>query len=314
MDPHVERILEILDQTRGQLLPALQGDPAALRNMPNRWAVDIPEGPPMAVLENRTIPGPVGDIPVRVFLPHERRGAYLHIHGGGFVLGSQEAQDWWLQRIAHEAGVAIVSVGYRLAPEHPYPAGLDDCVAAARWLMANAAGLCPEPALLGIGGESAGANLAVTTLLRLRDESGVHPFQAAALTFGWYDVGLRLPSMQLWGDRDIILSVPVMQAFADHYQAADADDPYVSPLYADLRGMPPACFVVGDLDPLLSDTEQMVERWWEAGNEAELHVYSDGFHGFTGVPTLALGRRATGAAIAFLRDKIGAGAAVPSRV
>jgi len=313
VDPHVKRILEILDQTRGQLLGPLQSNPAAIRNMPNRWGPDIPEGPAMAVLENRTIPGPAGDIPVRLFLPHERRGAYLHIHGGGFVLGSHEAQDWWLQRIAHEAGVAIVSVGYRLAPEHPYPAGLDDCVAAARWLAANAASLCPESSLLGVGGESAGANLAVATMLRLRDESGAHPFQATALTFGWYDVGLGLPSMQAWGDRDIILSVPVMQAFADHYGAADVKDPYVSPLYADLRDMAPACFVVGDLDPLLSDTQQIVEKWWQAGNEAELHLYSDAFHGFTGVPTLALGRRATGAAIAFLRDKIGAGVPEPAR-
>jgi acetyl esterase/lipase len=311
VDPHVRRILEILDETRGQLLPALQSNPAALREMPNRWAADIPEGPPMAVLEDRAIPGPAGDIPLRVFLPHERRGAYLHMHQGGFVLGSHDAQDWWLQRIAHEAGIAIVSVGYRLAPEHPYPAGLDDCVAAARWLMANAAELCPEPALLGIGGESAGANLAVTTMLRLRDESGSHPFQAAALTFGWYDVGLRLPSMQAWGDRDVILSVPVMQAFADHYRAPNVDDPYVSPLHADLRDMPPACFIVGDLDPLLSDTEQLEQQWRQAGGETELHVYSDAFHSFTAVPTLALGRRATSAAIAFLRDKIGVGAAVP---
>lgn len=267
----------------------------------------------MAVIENRTVPGPAGDVPVRVFLPPDRRGTYLHIHGGGFVLGSHEAQDWWLQRIAHEAGVAIVSVGYRLAPEHPYPAGLDDCVAAARWLAANAPSLCPEPGLLGIGGESAGGNLAVTTLLRLRDESGSHPFQAAALTFGWFDVANSLPSMKAWGDRDVILSVPVMEAFAQHYQAADVTDPYVSPIHADLRGMPPACFVVGDLDPLLSDTQVLSEKWWKAGNEAELHVYSDAFHSFTGVPSLALGRRATTASIAFLRDKIGVDAPVPVR-
>ena len=317
MDPHVKRILELLEAQRGQLMPLLADDPATLREQRNRLAREDPTPvPELELIENRTIPGPAGEIPVRVFLPQERYGAYLHIHGGGWVLGSHENQDWWLARIAKQAAVAIVSVDYRLAPEHPYPAGLDDCVAAARWLVDNASGLCPEPERLAIGGESAGANLAVATMLRLRDEaaggavgSDAQPFVAAALTFGVFDAGLDLPSMREFGEREIILSLPIMQAFVDHYGGA-VDDPYVSPLRADLSDMPAACFVVGDLDPLLSDTEMMFAAWRNAGGQAEMHVYADGFHGFTGIPTLELGRRATGNLIAFLGDKIGRAAPV----
>lgn len=305
MDPQVEQILGMMQGQRaflGQLLPS---DPVAARAESAKLAAaNQVGGPELEVVEDREIRGPDGHIPVRVFLPANRRGVYLHLHGGGWVLGSHTSQDRWLRTIADAAGVAIVSVGYRLAPEHPYPAGLNDCVAAARWLAANASELCPQPERLAIGGESAGANLAAATLLRLRDDLGAHPFAGAALTFGVYDAALDLPSMVAWGERELVLSMPIMQAFVDLYRGP-VNDPYVSPLRADLRGMPPACFVVGDLDPLLSDTEKMLEAWRDAGNGWELHLYADGFHGFTGVPQLDIGRRATGNLISFLADKVG---------
>lgn len=308
MDPQVEQLIAQIQARPGGFADLLRADAAAARIQAAANALGAGDGgPELEVVEDRVIHGPGGELPLRVFLPADARGAYLHIHGGGWVLGSHGNQDRWLRGIAAGAGVAIASVGYRLAPEHPYPAGLDDCVTAARWLEANAADLCAEPSRLAIGGESAGANLAVATLLRLRDEDGTHPFRGAALTFGVFDAGLALPSMEEWGERELILSRPIMEAFVDHYAPEHIDHPYVSPLRADLRGMPPACFVVGDLDPLLSDSELMMEAWKRDGAPAELHRFTDGFHGFTGVPGLALGERATAELIAFLHRTIGRG-------
>src|SRR3569833_473799 len=148
------------------------------------------EGPfPAPVLldegEDRMIPGRAGGVPLRVFTPPVVRGVYLHIHGGGWTLGTAAGQDIQLWRLARAAEVAVVSVGYRLAPEHPYPAGPDDCEDAARWLVAEAVQAFGTDRLT-IGGESAGAHLAVVTLLRLGAQAAA--FRAAQLAFGAYDL------------------------------------------------------------------------------------------------------------------------------
>ena len=238
----------------------------------------LPEG------KDRTVPGRAGDIPARVFTPPTARGVYLHIHGGGWVLGAADAQDAMLWGLARAAEIAVVSVGYRLAPEHPYPAGADDCEDAARWLIANAAREFGTDRL-SIGGESAGANLAVVTLLRLGDLAGV--FRAAQLTFGAYDLSMT-PSQRLWGERNLVLSEPIMRWFCEQYLPGtgleERRNPGISPLYADLAGMPPARFVVGTQDPLLDDTLFMAARWRAAGNEAELEVVAEAAHGFLQFP------------------------------
>jgi acetyl esterase/lipase len=160
-----------------------------------------------------------------------------------------------------------------------------------------------------IGGESAGAHLAVVTLLRLRDKHDAAPFSAANLSYGVYDVD-GTPSVHRWGERVLILSQPVMQWFGDHYAPpAIRRDPDVSPLYADLRNLPNARFSVGTMDPLLDDTLFMHARWLAAGNEASLEVYPGGTHGFPGNPT-ALGARARAREEDFLR---GAGRVSPSK-
>jgi acetyl esterase/lipase len=213
-----------------------------------------------------------------------------------------------LRRIASGAGVVVVSVGYRLAPEHPYPAGLDDCVAASRWLEKNAAALGSRDAeALAIGGESAGANLAVATLLRRRDEMEA-PWRAAVLTFGVYSAIFDLPSMKAMWDRKLVLSGPIMEYFARAYATGRGmKHPYISPLYADLKGLPPAIFTVGTLDHLYSDTLLMAEAWERAGNETDCQEFPNAPHGFTGMP-LECGRRAIDGVVAFLRARVGLGA------
>jgi acetyl esterase/lipase len=241
-------------------------------------------------------------------MPQQVDGVYYHIHGGGWVLGSADAQDPRLEAIANACNLAVVSVEYRLAPEDPYPAGPDDCEAAALWVARNARAEFGTDRLL-IGGESAGAHLAVVTLLRLRDKHGARPFGGANLSYGVYDLD-GTPSVHGWGERYLILSRPIMQWFGDQYAPADIrKQPDVSPLYADLRGMPHARFAVGTMDPLLDDTLFMHARWLAAGNDASLEVYSGGTHGFPGNPT-ALGARARACEEDYLR---GAGKASPAK-
>jgi acetyl esterase/lipase len=234
--------------------------------------------------EERTIETTIGSIPVRTFVPETVKGVYLHIHGGGWVLGRAHHQDPRLENIAKQCSVAVVSVDYRLAPEHPYSAGPDDCEAVAAWLVENAKSEFGSDKIL-IGGESAGGHLAVSTLLRMRDNHGYTDFAGANLLYGVYDLSMT-PSQANWGDRVLILSTPIMAWFYDHYVPENLRrDPDVSPIYADLTGMPPALFTVGTSDMLLDDTMFMHARWGAAGIPSELEIYPGAVHGFDSLPT-----------------------------
>lgn len=229
---------------------------------------------------DRTIPGPAGELRLRTIAPEgEVRGVYLHIHGGGWMLGAAHHQDLRLLDIADTLGLVTASVEYRLAPEDPYPAGPDDCEAAAVWLVENASGEFGTERLI-IGGESAGGHLSAVTLLRMRDRHGFTGFAAANLIYGGFDLS-HTPSVRRWGDENLILSTPIIEWFARSFIGdRDPTDPDVSPLYADLSDMPPALFTVGTLDPLIDDTLFMAQRWAAAGNETELAVYPGGVHAF----------------------------------
>lgn len=233
--------------------------------------------------EDRIVPGPGGDVTIRVLTPPTVEGVHLYIHGGGWALGSADAQDPRLWELAQATNQAVVSVEYRLAPEHPYPAPNDDCEAVAIWL-AQRANEEFGAATLTIGGGSAGAHLAVTTMLRMRDRHAFSGFAAANLVFGVYDLGMT-PS-QLRGVDAQIVPTAVMAKFYEYYlpEGTDLHAPDVSPLYADLAGLSPALFSVGTNDSLLDDSLFMHQRWLEAGNRSELAVYPGGIHGFTQQP------------------------------
>jgi acetyl esterase/lipase len=230
------------------------------------------------------------DVPVRVFIPEEVHGVYLHIHGGGFVLGRPYHFDEYLAKTSKKCRVAVVSVDYRLAPENPYPAAADDCETVAFWLGENAESAFGARALM-IGGESAGANLSVVTLVRMRDRHGFTGFKAANLVYGCFDISMT-PSQRSWGERNLIISTPTIEYFNNHYvpEIEKRDDPDVSPLYADLSAMPPSLLTVGTLDPLLDDTLFMYARWLAAGREAELALYPGGTHVFNFFPIKMAGK------------------------
>jgi acetyl esterase/lipase len=238
---------------------------------------------------------------VRTFVPDAPRGLYVHIHGGGWTLGGADLQDVPLRALMRSTGLAVASVEYRLAPEHPFPAGRDDCIAATRWLAQSFDGP------FAIGGESAGAHLAVLTLLALRGEID---FAAANLVYGAYDLS-GTPSRRAYDDL-LVLTDPGMDWFTENFLPGLDDearrDPAISPLFAELHGLPPALFTVGTLDPLLDDSLFMAARWQSAGNEADLRVYEDGVHGFNAFP-IVLGRLANTAQVAFL-SRVAAAAAV----
>ena len=233
-----------------------------------------------------TIDGPDGDLELRIIEVGESNGVYLHIHGGGWVLGGADLSDVGNEAMAAEAGVTVVSVEYRLAPEHPYPAGLDDCVTAARWLIDNAVSEFGSDRLT-IGGESAGANLAAATLLKVRDDTGYTDWAGANLVYGSY-LPHGTPSVRQWSTEGLILDPDSMSWFGDKYtggRGIPMDDPYFSPLYGVLDEMPPALFTVGTWDPLIDDTLFMAMRWLATGNAADLAVYPGGTHAFDAFPT-----------------------------
>jgi acetyl esterase len=248
------------------------------------------------------IPGRDGnEIVLRIIAPEQTRGVYLHIHGGGWVLGSADQQDPMLERIADNTGLAVVSVEYRLAPENPYPAGPDDCEFAAAWLVKNAKAEfgCD---ILTIGGESAGAHLSAVTLLRMRDRYGYAGFRGANLVYGAFDLSMT-PSQLMFGDRRLVLRTIDMKQFYNAFLPTITDRriPDISPLYADVKGLCPALFSVGTRDALLDDTLFMHARWIAAGNDAELAIYPGGAHGFTLFPN-RLADEACTRAEAFLRS------------
>ncbi len=233
----------------------------------------------------KTIIGRDGnEIPLRIIAPDQPKGVYLHIHGGGWVLGSSELQDQKLEQIADTTGLAAVSVEYRLAPENPYPAGPDDCESAAAWLVKNAKAEFGSD-VLTIGGELAGGHLSAVTILRMRDRYSYTGFRGANLVYGVFDLGMT-PSQKAFGNRRLVLRTIDMQQFYNAFlpTVTDRRTADISPLYADLKGLCPALFSVGTCDALLDDTLFMYARWIAAGNPAELAVYPGGAHGFTLFP------------------------------
>lgn len=216
---------------------------------------------------------------LRVLAPEAAaKGVFLHIHGGGWTFGAPDEYDAKNLELAREAGIVVVSVRYRLAPEHPWPAALDDCLDAHIWLIDHAKEEFGTERI-AIGGDSAGAHLAAATLLRSKEE-GFPAVDAAVFTYGCFDLRMT-PSMASWGDRQLVLSTPVVKWFVGNLvPSGPLDDPQLSPMLADLRGMPPALFVVGTEDPLLDDSRLMWERWSILGSPAKLALFPGGAHAF----------------------------------
>lgn len=213
-------------------------------------------------------------VSVRIIRPGTgpTKGVHLDIHGGGFYMDTAARGDTRNRQLADSLGVVVVSVDYRLAPEDPWPAAPDDCETAALWLAENTEAEFGSSRLT-IGGSSAGATLAMTILIRLRDSGIAHTFTGAALQFGTYDLSGCTPAGRLIADEYFL------EAYLGH--VADRTLPDISPIYANLRGLPPILMVVGSTDILLEDNVAMACRLSVAGNDVDLLVYPASPHGFT---------------------------------
>jgi acetyl esterase len=232
----------------------------------------------------------IAGVPCRVFRPERPAVAiYLHFHGGGMILGAPEMNDGGNLDLSRRFDLAVVSVDYRLAPEHPFPAGPDDGVAVARWLFEHGQEEFGADRLL-TGGESAGGYMAAAVLLRIRDELGmIDRVDGANLVFGVHDWS-RSPSQR--GMRPAegpdMLHPEGIEFFVECYLPDRTDDerrhPSVSPAFADLRNLPPALLSVGTCDHLLDDTLLLGARWAAANGNAELFVAPDLPHGFMAFP------------------------------
>lgn len=233
----------------------------------------FPPGGPLPGSEWMSLPG---GVEVRLSAAEAPRGIYLHLHGGGWSVGSPAYHDAMNQRIAREAGLSVVSLRYRLAPENPWPAAIEDARAAFDRCRERWPGLP-----VALGGESAGAHLSACLLLDLRARGRLSAVAGAVLNYGMYDLRMTA-SMANWGDRKLVLSTPSVDWFVSNLlpDRGRRGDPSVSPLLAELSEMPPALFQVGTLDPLLDDTLMMATRWAGAGRSAELVIWPGGIHGF----------------------------------
>jgi acetyl esterase/lipase len=218
----------------------------------------------------------------------------MHIHGGGWVLGSEKGQDDKLQRLADTHSLVCVSVGYRLAPEHPFPAGPEDCFDVAEWMVRHAAETWGAP-LAFMGGESAGGHLTALTTLHLLQHSDPvysgHRLRGLILHYGCFSIRW-LPSVYSFAKREphLVLSLESMAEFRNAFLGKDwtqemLDDPSVSPLYAELHSLwgrlPPALFTCGTEDYLLDDTLFMSARWLAAGGETKVAIVKGAAHGYT---------------------------------
>lgn len=277
----------ILDVVNRLPAPDFTRPPLDLAREMRSNPVAIPAHPNSVAVEIRRVPAADGhQIPVRIYRPGTPRphGVLINMHGGGWVRGSLDSDEFRAHFLAHRAGCAVVSVDYRLAPEHPYPAPLDDCLTVARWVVAQAEPMGFAADRLGVAGDSAGANLATVVAMILRDGGGP-AVCCQALLCPVCDHDFDRPSY-LENAEGKLLTRAAMMWFWDQYAgAADRNDPRLSPLRAqDLRNMPASLILTAEYDPLRDEGEAYAQALARAGNHVEAQRLEGLLHAF---PSLA---------------------------
>jgi acetyl esterase len=281
VEPQTQQILDQLAALGGPPLHTMQVIEAR-RMMENLRALAA-AGPEVGAVEDRRVPGPAGEIPVRLYRPAGDGPfpALVWFHGGGWVLGDLDGADATCRELANAAGCVVVSVDYRLAPESKFPAAADDCYAATRWVADNAAALHVDATRVAVGGDSAGGNLTAVTALRSRD-LGAPALRFQLLVYPVTDATSESPSYAENGE-GYLLTRDSMQWFWNHYLRGDTDraDPYASPLRAaSLAGLPPALVITAEFDPLRDEGEAYGRRLRDAGVRATISRYPGTIHGF----------------------------------
>ncbi|MEV5436720.1 alpha/beta hydrolase [Streptomyces sp. NPDC052682] len=283
MDPELEAFIP--------LFPAADlDDPVAARKNLSELAAAVPAPDTGAMdVEDRTVPADPA-VPVRIYRPHQAQGAIIWLHGGGFVMGDLDTEHPWAARLADLSGAVVVSVGYRLAPEDPFPAALDDAYAVLTWAAGHAAELGFDPERIAVGGHSAGGGLAAALALRARDEQG------PAICFQLLNQPGLDDRQETWSRRNFT-DTPWMTrdkaaAAWRHYLGGASATPYAAPARAaDLSGLPPAYLATAELCPNRDEDIAYALRLLQAGVSVELHQWPGTFHGSQAILSAEVSRR-----------------------
>ncbi|MCA2219899.1 alpha/beta hydrolase [Nonomuraea aurantiaca] len=240
-------------------------------------------------IEDRTVPADP-DVPVRIYRPYQARGAIVWLHGGGFVMGDVDTEHLWAARLAADSGVVVISVGYRLAPEHRFPAALDDAYAVLTWTAENAAELGIDPGRIAVGGHSAGGGLAAAVALRARDQQGP-PIRFQLLNEPELD-----DRQETWSARQFTetpwINRDAVTASWRYYLGSAPATPFAAPARAaDLSGLPPAYIATAEFDPNRDDDLAYGLRLLQAGVSVELHQWPGTFHGSQAILSAEVSQR-----------------------
>jgi acetyl esterase len=286
LHPQIVKALEAMEKLG--LAPIEAMTPAEARAQMEATAQSRKAEPlPVGRVEERTIPGPAGPIRVRVYWPNAAGSvpAIAYYHGGGHVIGSLDTHDLIARNLCAGAAALVLSVDYRMGPEHRFPAAVEDCFAALQWLSENAASLGADPNRLGVHGDSAGANLAAVVALMARD-AGRPKLLLQSLVYPVADYTLQSASCDTFAEGYGLLTRAAMVWFQGHYlrSPADAEDWRASPIKAaNLAGVAPAIIVTAECDVLHDDGERYKDALARAGVAVEYREYPGMIHGFFGM-------------------------------
>jgi len=308
IDPELVAAGKLL-QSRGLIAPdRTQASLSEVRAATDRIGAFLGEGSiPLERERDLALPGPHGQVPCRLYLPDraEKPPLIIYAHGGGFMQGSLASWDAMLRELVRQSGVAALSVDYRLSPEQRFPVAFEEMVAMVRLAAREGAGFGVDPARLAVGGDSAGANLALAAALASRD-AGQREVGFMLLIYGCFSTDTESPSWQRFGQGAGLSQTQMRWIWETYLERPEQQDDWrAAPILGNLAGLPPAHLIVGNLDPLLDDSHRLAARLKEAGVPHELTVYEGINHGFIRYGRLiATARRAISDCAAALRKAL----------
>jgi len=293
MDPELEAFIPLFP-------PADLLDPATDRRYLAELAAGVPSMDTSGMeIEDHTVPADPA-VPVRIYRPHQAHGVVIWLHGGGFVMGGLDSDHPWATRLADGSGAVVISVGYRLAPEDPYPAALDDAYAVLTWTAEHAVELGLDPERIAVAGHSAGGNLAAAVALRARDEQGP-PIRFQLLNEPGLDDRMETWSARNFTDTPWLYCDKLARSWR-HYLGSTPATPYAAPARAtDLSGLPPAHIATAEFDPNRDEGIAYALRLLRSGVSVELHQWPGTFHGSQAILSAEVSQRQIAALAAVVR-------------